>query len=219
MPYFLPYIAILKLIHMSTEEQVSAKILSAGPLGIKKAELRKIFAGIDLEELLNELVTSGDVVIEKKGTTYYCWHKQNYLQSLLNSDPKFRLIYESLRSLENSMTKSTFHNPIPDDTTKTEILSNEPISTDYSGNSPYSDSSEFVKEFDKSIAENSNSIGWVELEKVRKDLSNKHIYQQEDFYNQVKLLVESNTDKYELSTGGNDGVMIRGMLHGFVRCI
>jgi hypothetical protein len=57
------------------------------------------------------------------------------------------------------------------------------------------------------------------LEKVRKDLSNKHIYQQEDFYNQVKLLVESNTDKYELSTGGNDGVMIRGLLHGFVRCI
>jgi hypothetical protein len=181
--------------------------------------LRKIFAGIDLEELLNKLVTSGDIVIEKKGTTYYCWHKQNYLQSLLNSDPKFRLIYESLRSLENSMTKSAFHNPMPDDMTKAEILRNEPISTDYSDSGPYSDSSEFMKEFDKSIAENSNSIGWVELEKVRKDLSNKHIYQQEDFYNQVKLLVESNTDKYELSTGGNDGVMIRGLLHGFVRCI
>jgi hypothetical protein len=26
-------------------------------------------------------------------------------------------------------------------------------------------------------------------------------------------------DKYELSTGGQEGVMVRGLLHGFVRCI
>jgi hypothetical protein len=204
---------------MSTEEEVNAKIHSAGPLGVKKTELRKMFTGSDFEELLDKLVTSGDVVIEKKGTTYYCWHKEHYLQRLLNSDPKFRLIYESLRSLEKSMTESTFQNSTPNNTAKTEILGNAQISTGYSGSSVYLDSSEFMKEFDKSIAENSNSIGWVELEKVRNDLSNKHIYQQEDFYNQVRLLVESNTDKYELSTGGNDGVMIRGMLHGYVRCI
>jgi hypothetical protein len=211
---------MLKLIHMSTEEQVNAKILSAGPLGIKKSELRKIFAGSDLEELLYRLVTSGDVFIEKKGNTYYCWHKEHYLQSLLNSDPKFRLIYESLRSLEKSMAKSVLQSSIPNEANNPELLSNDPISPVYSvGNSASTDPAEFMKEFDKSIAESSNSIGWVELEKVKKDLSKKHICQEEDFYNQVKLIVENNTDKYELSTGGNDGVMIRGLLHGFVRCI
>jgi hypothetical protein len=51
------------------------------------------------------------------------------------------------------------------------------------------------------------------------DLSNKHICSDNDFYTLVKQLVEKNSEKYELSTGGNEGVMIRGLLHGFVRCI
>ncbi len=81
------------------------------------------------------------------------------------------------------------------------------------------DTAEFIREFDNAIAENSNSIGWVELEKIKRDLSSKHIYQRDDFYNQVKQLIEKNTERYELSTGGNEGIMIRGLLHGFVRCI
>ena len=81
------------------------------------------------------------------------------------------------------------------------------------------DLAEFMQEFDNAIAENSNSIGWVELEKIKNDLSSKLAYQRDNFYNQVKQLVEKNTDRYELSTGGKDGIMIRGLLHGFVRCI
>ncbi len=122
MPYVVAYIGILKLIHMSTEEQVIAKILTAGPLGIKKSELRKSFIGFDLEGLLHRLVTTGDVFIEKKGTSYYCWHKDHYLQSLLNSDPKFRLIYDSLRSLEKSLLNSTLSGSTPNETSEPEKL-------------------------------------------------------------------------------------------------
>jgi hypothetical protein len=220
MPYVVAYIGILKLIHMSTEEQVIAKILTAGPLGIKKSELRKSFIGFDLEGLLHRLVTTGDVFIEKKGTSYYCWHKDHYLQSLLNSDPKFRLIYDSLRSLEKSLLSSTLSGSRPNDTSEPEKLGNGPdtpaiIVTE----SESTDTAEFMREFDNAIAENSNSIGWVELEKIKRDLSSKHIYQRDDFYNQVKQLIEKNTERYELSTGGNEGIMIRGLLHGFVRCI
>ena len=107
---------------MSTEEQVIAKILTAGPLGIKKSELRKSFIGFDLEGLLHRLVTTGDVFIEKKGTSYYCWHKDHYLQSLLNSDPKFRLIYDSLRSLEKSLLNSTLSGSTPNETSEPEKL-------------------------------------------------------------------------------------------------
>jgi hypothetical protein len=220
MPYVLAYIGILKLIHMSTEEQVIAKILTAGPLGIKKSELRKSFIGFDLEGLLLRLVTNGDVFIEKKGTSYYCWHKDHYLQSLLNSDPKFRLIYDSLRSLEKSLLNSTLSGSKPNETSEPEKLGNDSDAPALIlAGSESTDTVEFMREFDNAIAENSNSIGWVELEKIKRDFSSKHIYQRDDFYNQVKQLVEKNTEKYELSTGGNDGIMIRGLLHGFVRCI
>lgn len=205
---------------MSTEEQVIAKILTAGPLGIKKSELRKSFIGFDLEGLLHRLVTTGDVFIEKKGTSYYCWHKDHYLQSLLNSDPKFRLIYDSLRSLEKSLLNSTLSGSTPNETSEPEKLVNGPDTPAIIvAESESTDTAEFMREFDNAIAENSNSIGWVELEKIKRDLSSKHIYQRDDFYNQVKQLIEKNTERYELSTGGNEGIMIRGLLHGFVRCI
>jgi hypothetical protein len=220
MPYVVAYIGILKLIHMSTEEQVIAKILTAGPLGIKKSELRKSFIGFDLEGLLHRLVTTGDVFIEKKGTSYYCWHKDHYLQSLLNSDPKFRLIYDSLRSLEKSLLNSTLSGSAPNETSEPEKLGNGPDTPAIIvAESESTDTAEFMREFDDAIAENSNSIGWVELEKIKRDLSSKHIYQRNDFYNRVKQLIEKNTERYELSTGGNEGIMIRGLLHGFVRCI
>ncbi|MGC2598298.1 MAG: hypothetical protein WA395_09230 [Nitrososphaeraceae archaeon] len=220
MPYVVAYIGILKLIHMSTEEQVIAKILTAGPLGIKKSELRKSFIGFDLDGLLHRLVTTGDVFIEKKGTSYYCWHKDHYLQSLLNSDPKFKLIYDSLRSLEKSLLNSTLSGSTPNETSEPEKLGNGPDTPAIIvAESESTDTAEFMREFDNAIAENSNSIGWVELEKIKRDLSSKHIYQRDDFYNQVKQLIEKNTERYELSTGGNEGIMIRGLLHGFVRCI
>ena len=42
----------------------------------------------------------------KKGT-YYCWYKDYYFQSLLNSDPKFRLTYEAIKTLEQSVNKTS----------------------------------------------------------------------------------------------------------------
>lgn len=220
MPYVLPYIEISELVHMSTEEQIVAKILTAGPHGIKKSELRKLFIGFDPEGLLERLVTSGDVFIEKKGTSYYCWHKEHYLQSLLNSDPKFRLLYDSLRSLEKSLENSTHSALKLQESTASEEPSNDfYVPNIVRAESEPIDTTEFMREFDNAIAENSNSIGWVELEKIKRDLSSKHLCQNDDFYNLVKQLVEKNTEKYELSTGGNEGIMIRGLLHGFVRCI
>jgi hypothetical protein len=35
----------------------------------------------------------------------------------------------------------------------------------------------------------------------------------------VGELTSQYQDKYELSTGGSEGVMVRGLLHGLVRCI
>jgi hypothetical protein len=41
----------------------------------------------------------------------------------------------------------------------------------------------------------------------------------EEFYRLVEQLTNKYQDKYELSTGGYEGITLRGLLHGFVRCI
>jgi hypothetical protein len=78
---------------------------------------------------------------------------------------------------------------------------------------------EFKKEFDVSLANSSSSIGWVELAKIRNELCDKCSLSTDEFYRLVEEMVGQNQDRYELSTGGGEGVMVRGLLHGFVRCI
>jgi hypothetical protein len=77
----------------------------------------------------------------------------------------------------------------------------------------------FKDNFDNSIANFSSSIGWVELGKIRNDLCKKHDLDNDEFYNMVAQLVAKYPDKYELSSGGYEGLTVRGLLHGFVRCI
>jgi hypothetical protein len=40
-----------------------------------------------------------------------------------------------------------------------------------------------------------------------------------EFYNYVSTIVEISPEKYELSSGGYEGVVLRGIIHGFVRRI
>ena len=92
---------------MSAEEKLIQRIISAGSIGVKKTELRKEFAETETDTILEHMVTNGDVFIDKKGATYYCWYKDHYFQSLLNSDPKFRLTYEAIKTLEQSVNKTS----------------------------------------------------------------------------------------------------------------
>jgi hypothetical protein len=77
----------------------------------------------------------------------------------------------------------------------------------------------FKNNFDHSIANFSSSIGWVELGKIRNDLCKQHDLADEEFYDLVAQLIAKYPDKYELSSGGYEGLTVRGLLHGFVRCI
>ncbi|MGI0036320.1 MAG: hypothetical protein ACRD98_10675, partial [Nitrososphaera sp.] len=82
------------------EKLVIKRILSAGSAGIKKTDLRKEFG--DVEGVLEEIVSRGEVFVDKRAGAYYCFHRDTYVQSLLNTDPRFKLTYEMLRSLEES---------------------------------------------------------------------------------------------------------------------
>src|SRR5690242_17036249 len=89
---------------MSAEEKLVERILSAGSGGIKKTDLRKELGEIDT--VLETAISKGDIFVDKRSGAYYCWHKSHYVQSLLNSDPRFKLTHDLITSLENSVCSS-----------------------------------------------------------------------------------------------------------------
>jgi hypothetical protein len=217
---------------MSAEEKLVKRILSAGSAGIKKTDLRKEL-GEGIDAVLEKAISRGEVFVDKRASAYYCWHKSYYIQSLLNSDPRFKLTYDMIKSLESSVTSSnkelarnieTLANNISNLARLVmEIKSEQSLEALAPAEAAKSRRSmsvyEFKKEFDVSLANSSSSIGWVELAKIRNELCDKCSLSTDEFYRLVEEMIGQNQDRYELSTGGGEGVMVRGLLHGFVRCI
>lgn len=224
---------------MTAEEKLLNRILSVGSAGIKKTDLRKEFGDIDIA--LEEMISKGEVFVDKRTNAYYCFHKNHYIQSLLNSDPRFRLTYDMIKSLDESISSSnkeltrtveTLANNISnlarfmletkDDHQRSSLrqqkfVSDVPISSE--AQSKTLDAHDFKEEFDIALANSGSSLGWIELARIRNELCDKYDVSPDEFYRLVGELTSMNQDKYELSTGGREGVMVRGLLHGFVRCI
>ena len=78
---------------------------------------------------------------------------------------------------------------------------------------------QFRIDFDRMLAEASSSIGWVELISIRERMCRKYDITAHEFYSLVSQLLERFSNRYELSSGGQEGIVIRGLVHGFVRRI
>ena len=210
---------------MTAEEKLVKRILSAGSAGAKKADLRKELG--EIEATLEGLVSKGTVFVDKRGSAYYCFHKDHYIQSLLNSDPRFRLTYDMIKSLEQSTTASNRDLARAVETLANNISNLARLVTERADRPVPASAAptrsitivDFKKEFDSVLVNSASSIGWVELAKVKSEVCARCGISGEDFYRLVGELTGQYQDKYELSTGGGEGVMVRGLLHGFVRCI
>ena len=222
---------------MSVEEKLVSRILSFGSAGIKKTDLRREFGDIDTP--LENIISKGDIFVDKRANVYFCFHKSHYVQSLLNSDPRFKLTYEMIKSVNESVSSSS-----KDLLRTVEILANNisnlanvvlemkndqqswlaqrmltrdvPITGVQMGTMSVHD---FKEEFDVALANSGSSIGWIELANIRNKICDSCNISSDEFYRLVVELTSMHQDKYELSTGGREGVMVRGLLHGFVRCI
>lgn len=217
--------------------KIAATIEANGIEGLKKAELRREFQEVaEFDSILQELVRTGEIFIERKGNAYYCWHKNYYLQKLLNTDQKFSLLYASMNAIQNSLNNrldsinaglDTVTKHVIELTEEIKVLTShelreistndlsiqkqiEPTKINYDS---------FKEQLDQALASTSSSIGWVELCNLRKNLCLRMNISQEQFYQTLEQVVSNNYDKYELSTGGEEGIQLRGMVHGFVRCI
>lgn len=222
---------------MSAEEKLVNRILSSGPAGIKKTDLRREFGDIDTP--LENLISKGDILVDKRANAYFCFHKNHYIQNLLNSDSRFKLTYEIIKSVDESVSSSskdlertveTLANKISNLANILLEMKNEqeswlaqqritldvPITQVQMGTMSLHD---FKDEFDVALAESGSSIGWIELANIRNKICASCNISSDEFYRLVGELISMHQDKYELSTGGLEGVMVRGLLHGFVRCI
>ena len=215
---------------MSIEEKIIERIFSSGVAGIKKTDLTKEFTSVDLEIMLNNWVKQNEIVISKKANTFYCWHKDNYFQYLLNSDPKFKCIFEllkevqtSFQSLSISMTKN-----MEKLDSKMILLMDSLLSTASTGNASENNLSQlknvvnlenFKEDFNLTINKYSDSIGWVPLATLRNDITKKYEITENEFYELAEQLINENRSHYELSSGGNEGILVRGLVYGYVRCV
>ena len=198
---------------MSSEELVLEKILSTGTNGIKKSDLKKEFTAFDLDKTLENLVNEGKVCIDKKGSAYYCWTSEIYLKHLYGVDPKFRILIERMKFIER---KLDIHSNSVKDALNGLI---DLLKTEGADHNALVNLDNFKIEFDTILSKSNSSIGWIELGQVRNELSQKFDLSKNEFYELVEQLVNAYHNEYELSTGGNEGVILRGLLHGYVRGI
>ena len=215
---------------MSLEEKIFDKIFSSGVSGLKKTDLTKEFASVNLDNILNTWIKQNKIIVSKKGSTNYCWHKDSYFQYLVDSDPKFKYTLELIKEVQISF--QNLSTSIDKHVEKLEgkmivlmdsILATTTNSHTFENSIPNPQKvinlQSFSEDFDLTICKYSDSIGWVPLATLRNDLSNKYEISEKEFYDLAEQIVNENRSKYELSTGGNEGIMIRGLVYGYVRCL
>ena len=210
---------------MSTNE-VLHKISLSGRNGIRRTEIKKEFQTTAIDDVVESLLKKGEVVMDKKGTAYYLWHPDNYLQYLLMTDTKFRLLYDAVeetkRLVEDKIRQNTI--PTPADSTKSPS-DNIENATDRFASVPRTreeitfDNDMFKQEFDLALRRYPSSSGWVLLSTIREEMGKRYNLGQEEFYDLVENMTNKEYNTYELSSGGSEGITVRGLLHGFVRCI
>lgn len=186
-------------------EELLQRVGSSGIGGIKKAELKKEF-GNELDNILEKLKQEEKVFIEKKGVAYFVWAKENYILHLTENDPKFKIMLSMVVGLSHSIARLREH---------TQNLREDMERISVQGN--LLQNFDFENVFDKCLREAGTSIGWTSFSKVREKVCETHGLSKEKFYSLASDLVERHHERYEVSSGGQEGIVIRGMVHGFVR--
>jgi len=186
-------------------EVVLERIVSAGLNGIKKAELKKTF-GKNCDNILQKLIDTEQIFVEKKGVAYFVWTRDNYVSYLSQNDPKCKIVLSMTKGKGHSTAKANkYANNIRDKVNK--IPQQNVVGQE----------SDFKAEFDRRLTESSTSIGWAPFSDIRKKICDSKKISPENFYSMAAELVERHRERYEVSSGGQEGIIMRGLVHGYVR--
>ena len=191
---------------MPVKGEILEKIGSSGVMGIKKIDLKRAF-GKDCEGILDELKLNEQIFVEKKGVAYFVWTKENYIQHITQNDPKFKLMLGMLTGVSQSVAKVQAHADILQEELQSSLKEDVSKNNDFEG------------VFNSSLNESSTSIGWVPFDKIREKVCENQNLSKEKFYQMATSLIENHQDRYEISSGGQEGIVMRGLVHGYVRNI
>lgn len=206
-----------------SESEVIHRISLSGRNGIKRAEIKKEFHHMPVDEIVESLLETRKVVMDKKGTVFYLWEAENYLQHILTTDTKFRILYRKIEESKVILESNLEHRmiaPVPLARGYTsQYALDQPARNPFQDHRVPIDKDQFERDFRLALQHNSSTSGWVSLLKIREEMNEKYRVTREDFYSLVQEIADRDYETYELSSGGSEGITLRGLLHGFIRCI
>jgi hypothetical protein len=199
------------------------RISQSGRNGVKRADLKKEFQHIAADATIESLLENGEIVMDKKGTAYYLWEAGHFLKHLLETDSRFRVLYTKIEEMKVILEHILDHGMMTSTSTTTRPTEHYP----HNGTGPGPiknhgiaiNKEQFGRNFRLALQQNSNSSGWVSLSRIREQMNKAYGISQEEFYSLVEEISNKEYETYELSSGGSEGIIIRGLLHGFIRCI
>ena len=199
------------------------RISLSGRNGIKRTEIKKEFQHMPLDEIVESLLETRKLVMGKKGTAFYLWEAENYLQHILTTDTKFGILYrkiEELKVILESNVEQRMITPVSLARGYTsQYALDRPARNLFQDHRVAIDKDQFERDFRLILQHNSSTSGWVSLLKIREEMNEKYGVTREDFYSLVEEIANRDYETYELSSGGSEGITLRGLLHGFIRCI
>ena len=155
--------------------------------------------------------------ISGKADDIKVFEMERKLESLLQVEAKLSSLENTMKTFDNRL------NEVRDEMDKSTAIIRAELQTISNGNGTHSYDTlsleQFKMEFDRTIAERSTSIGWIELAEIRSRICEKYGISKNTFYSLVSQLLDTYDEIYELSSGGSEGVMVRGLVHGFIRRI
>ena len=206
-----------------SESEVMHRISLSGRNGIKRTEVKKEFQHMPVDEIVESLLETRKLVMGKKGTAFYLWEAENYLQHILTTDTKFRILYrkiEELKVILESNIEQRMITPVSLARGYTsQYALDRPARNLFRDHRVAIDKDQFERDFRLILQHNSSTSGWVSLLKIREEMNEKYGVTREDFYSLVEEIANRDYETYELSSGGSEGITLRGLLHGFIRCI
>jgi hypothetical protein len=199
------------------------RISLSGRNGIKRTEIKKEFQHMPVDEIVESLLETRKLVMDKKGTAFYLWEAENYLQHILTTDTKFGILYrkiEELKVILKSNLEQRMITPVSLARGYTAHYAlDRPARNLFQDRRVAIDKDQFERDFRLVLQHNSSTSGWVSLLKIREEMNEKYGVTREDFYSLVEEIANRDYETYELSSGGTEGITLRGLLHGFIRCI
>ncbi|HYZ59409.1 MAG TPA: hypothetical protein VE544_07090 [Nitrososphaeraceae archaeon] len=206
-----------------SESEVMHRISLSGRNGIKRTEIKKEFQHMPVDEIVESLLETRKLVMDKKGTAFYLWEAENYLQHILTTDTKFGILYrkiEELKVILESNLEQRMITPVSLARGYTpQYALDRPARNLFQDHRVAIDKDQFERDFRLVLQHNSSTSGWVSLLKIREEMNEKYGVTREDFYSLVEEIANRDYETYELSSGGSEGITLRGLIHGFIRCI